>query len=302
MLKHRLPTSTPADRVVIIGAGGFVGKAVADNLRARGTQIVGVAHRDIDLLATDAATQLASMLRKSDTLVMIAAQAPVKNNAMLVDNLRMMAAVCTALDSVRVEHVIYVSSDAVYADADTPLTEASCAQPASLHGVMHLARETMLADACKMPLCILRPTLIYGASDPHNGYGPNRFRRLAQRGEEIVLFGAGEERRDHVYIDDVAEIVARCAVHQSEGVLNIATGSVTAFREIAEKIAAMAPRKPAIRTTQRTGPMPHRGYRAFDAASTARAFPDFHYTPLERGLALSRQQEFMMGEREGGLS
>ncbi len=295
MLEHRLATPALPDRVVIVGAGGFVGKAAAKNLIGRGTQVAGVAHRDLDLLAADAAMQLASMLRKNDTLVMIAARAPVKNNAMLIDNLRMMAAVCTALESAPVAHVIYISSDAVYADADTPLTEASCAQPGSLHGVMHLARETMLAGACKMPLCILRPTLIYGASDPHNGYGPNRFRRLAQRGEEIVLFGAGEERRDHVYIDDVAEIVARCVVHQSEGVLNIATGTVTSFRDVAKNIAAMAPKNPAIRNTPRTTPMPHRGYRAFDAASTARAFPDFHFTPLERGLALSQQQEFHDG-------
>jgi hypothetical protein len=27
--------------------------------------------------------------------------------------------------------------------------------------------------------------------DPHNGYGPNRFRRLAAAGQEIVLFGEG---------------------------------------------------------------------------------------------------------------
>ena len=291
-----LPITHFPSRVVIVGAGGFVGKAAANRLLARGVQVVErVARQDIDLLSSEAASQLTSTLRPRDTLVMIAAQAPVKNNAMLIDNLRMMAAVCTALSSVPVEHAIYVSSDAVYADADTPLTETSCAQPASLHGVMHLARETMLADACKMPLCILRPTLIYGASDPHNGYGPNRFRRLAQRGEEIVLFGEGEERRDHVYIDDVAEIVARCVVHQSEGVLNIATGTVTSFRDVAGRTAAMAPIKPAIRNTPRTGPMPHRGYRAFDAASTTRAFPDFQYTPLERGLALSQQQEFHDG-------
>jgi nucleoside-diphosphate-sugar epimerase len=37
--------------------------------------------------------------------------------------------------------------------------------------------------------------------DPHNGYGPNRFRRLAAGGEEIVLFGEGEERRDHVQVE-----------------------------------------------------------------------------------------------------
>jgi UDP-glucose 4-epimerase len=295
MLKHHFPSPIPPGRVVIVGAGGFVGKAAANRLLAHGVQVVGVSHRDIDLLSGDAAKQLASMLRRSDTLVMIAAQAPTKNNVMLIDNLRMMAAVCTALGSVPVEHVIYVSSDAVYADADTPLSEASCAHPASLHGVMHLAREIMLADAFKGSLCILRPTLIYGASDPHNGYGPNRFRRLAQLGEEIVLFGAGEERRDHVYIDDVAEIVARCVVHKSEGVLNTATGVVTSFREIAEKVVAMAPKTPSVRNTPRTGPMPHHGYRPFDASSTSRAFPDFRYTPLELGLALSQNHEFHDG-------
>ena len=295
MLKHRFPSPNTQGRVLVIGAGGFVGKAATNKLLARGMQVVGFTRQDVDLLSGTAAEHLGSILRKSDTLVMIAAQAPVKNNAMLIDNLRMMAAVCTALGAVPVQHVIYVSSDAIYADSDSPLTEASCAQPGSLHGVMHLARETMLADCYKGSLCILRPTLIYGAADPHNGYGPNRFRRLANRGEAIVLFGEGEERRDHVYVDDVAEIITRCATHRSEGALNIATGSVASFREIAEAIAAIVPDAPAIKGLPRVGPMPHRGYRAFDATSTTRAFADFAYTPLERGLTLSQNQEFHDG-------
>ncbi len=292
MLQHLSPSPVLPNRVVIVGAAGFVGKAVASRLIAQGVQVLGITRSDVDLLAADAANQLATLLRKTDTLVMISAKAPVKNNAMLVDNLRMMAVVCDVLDKVPAAHVIYVSSDAVYADADEPLNEASCAQPASLHGVMQLAREVMLANTCSAPLCIVRPTLIYGASDPHNGYGPNRFRRLAQRGEDIVLFGEGEERRDHVYIDDVAEIIARCALHKSEGILNIATGTVTSFREIAKQVAASVNKATAIRTLPRTGPMPHRGYRAFDPAATTRAFPDFSYTSLELGLALSQQQEF----------
>ena len=60
-----------------------------------------------------------------------------------------------------------------------------------------------LASEVKAPLAILRPTLIYGEKDPHNGYGPNQFRRKANKGEAITLFGEGEERRDHVAIDDV---------------------------------------------------------------------------------------------------
>lgn len=295
MLTHHFESPVDPGRVAVIGAGGFVGKAVAERLLARGIFVVGVARKDVDLLSGEASARLASMLHQCDTIVMIAAQAPVKDSGMLIDNLRMMAAVCDALGSAPAKHALYVSSDAVYADADVPLSESSCAQPGSLHGVMHLARELMLADACKAPLCILRPTLIYGANDPHNGYGPNRFRRLAQRGEEIVLFGEGEERRDHVFIDDVAELIVRCVGHRSEGILNIATGRVTSFREIAEKIAAMTPQPPAVKGTSRSGPMPHRGYRAFDASSTFRAFPDFRYTPLEIGLELSRNQEFNNG-------
>src|SRR5256885_1405531 len=79
--------------------------------------------------------------------------------------------------------------------------------------------------AVKAPLAILRPTLLYGAEDPHNGYGPNRFRRLANAGADITLFGEGEERRDHVLIDDLAEIVLRVLKRRSTGTLNIATGT-----------------------------------------------------------------------------
>jgi nucleoside-diphosphate-sugar epimerase len=150
---------------------------------------------------------------------------------------------------------------------------------------MHLAREVMLKSVVKAPLALLRPSLLYGAADPHNGYGPNRFRRLAAAGEEIVLFGEGEERRDHVLIDDVAELICRTLVHRSAGTLNIATGEVHSFRAIAEKIVAMAKSPVALRGTPRQGPMPHNGYRPFDPAATFKAFPDFRYTPLMDGLA-----------------
>ena len=127
---------------------------------------------------------------------------------MMLENISMVAPVCEALAKQSVAHVVYVSSDAVYADGPLPLTEASPAAPTSLHGAMHLAREQMLlAAGGTTPLAILRPTLVYGAGDPHNGYGPNKFRRQANRGEAIVLFGEGEERRDHVDVDDIAEIV-----------------------------------------------------------------------------------------------
>src|SRR5262249_11009941 len=100
--------------------------------------------------------------------------------------------------------------------------------------------------------------------------------------------GEGEERRDHVLVDDVAEIVCRVIEHRSRGTLNIATGEVYSFRDIAERIAAMAKPAVTVRGTPRQGEMPHGGYRPFDIAACRRAFPDFRYTSLADGLKEAR--------------
>lgn len=276
MLEHLNPEPRKPGRVVVIGAAGFVGGAVAARLARDGVAVVRVGRKEVDLMSPDAADKLSKIIRQGDAVVAASAKAPCKDSAMLVDNMVMARAMVRALAPAA--HVVNISSDAVYADSAQPLTEASCAEPGSLHGAMHLAREVMFRAEVKAPLAILRPSLLYGAADPHNGYGPNRFRRLAAEGKEIVLFGEGEERRDHVYIGDVAELVARVLYHRSTGVLNIATGEVHSFREIAEKFSAK------VKGSPRSGPMPHNGYRPFDAAGVRRAFPDFRFTPLHEGL------------------
>ena len=217
---------------------------------------------------------------------------------MLVKNMVMAQAMVRALVASPVAHVINISSDAVYADSPEPLTESSCAAPVTLHGAMHLAREVMFRAEVPAPLAILRPSLLYGARDPHNGYGPNRFRRQAQRGEDIVLFGEGEERRDHVFIDDVAEIAAQMLLRRSKGEINVATGEVHSFREIAEKVVRLSGKAVAIRGSPRSGPMPHNGYRPFEITACRNAFPDFRYTPLEHGLARA-QREMQAKDQRG---
>lgn len=272
------------ERVVIMGAG-FVGRASTGALDADGVHVVALSRKEVDLLAADGATALASHLMPATTLIVTSALAPVKNTPMLLDNLRMMQAVIEAVKTRPVAHLIYISSDAVYADSDQPLTEASPAEPGSLHGVMHLAREVMLKnELAAIPQAFVRPTLIFGPGDPHNGYGPNRFMRLAKAGQDITLFGEGEERRDHIFIDDVAEIVRRCVLHRATGIVNAVTGTVTSFMKIAEMAAALGEPPVAVIGTPRVGAMPHNGYRAFDAGLVARSFPGFKMTTLASGL------------------
>jgi UDP-glucose 4-epimerase len=282
VLEHLNPVRRAPSRVLIIGAGGFVGGAIGDQLAADKVPILAFTRKELDLLKPEASTTLQRLLREDDSVVFVSALAPTRNNAMLIDNLRMAEVVCAALAAQPVGHLVYVSSDAVYADDANPVTERSCQQPSSLHGAMHLAREIMLRTTLKLPLAILRPTLIYGAKDPHNGYGPNRFRRLAAKGEAITLFGEGEEKRDHVHVDDVATLVSAVLQHRSTGTLNIATGRSASFREVAEMSAALSSRSVEIRGTPRQNPVTH---RHFDITDCLKAFPEFHYISLRDGLA-----------------
>ena len=291
MLQHNFSTPTVPKRAVILGAGGFVGGATAKKLEASGVSVLALTRHDLDLETPNASDTLVDLLTPQDVLIFVSAKAPVKDVTMLTANMRMLENVCVALEQKPVAHVIYVSSDAVFSDSPEPLTEESRAQPDSLHGVMHLAREVALRNTVKGPLGIIRPTLIYGATDPHNGYGPTRFRRLVADGQDNVLFGEGEERRDHVLVDDVAELIGLMVLHRSEGDLNAATGRVTSFRDIAGMVIANAGSSVCIKGSPRSGAMPHNGYRPFNAEATIAAFPEIHYTLLEDGLKKVQENE-----------
>ncbi len=289
MLRHLNSGPALPERIVVIGAAGFVGGALMQRLAAANAPALGLTRKEVDLQRPDATKQLAAILQPGDAVVAVAARAPCKNIGMMIENMIMVKAMIDALSAAAAAHVVNISSDAVYADGPLPLTETSATAPTSIHGVMHLAREIAFSSTLKSPLATLRPSLLYGAGDPHNGYGPNRFRRLANEGKDIVLFGEGEERRDHVLIDDVAELIFRVLTRRSAGTLNIATGETHSFRDIAERIVATVPRPVAIKSSPRNGPMPHNGYRPFDIAACRAAFPDFSFTPISDGIGSTQR-------------
>jgi len=285
MLTHLLSPPEKPPRAVVLGGAGFVGGAAVRHLAGAGIETLALGRAQVDLVSAGAAEALRRHLRPGDALVFASAHAPCRNAAMLVENVRMAEAVGAAIQGSGISHLVYVSSDAVYRDSPGPLTEASCAEPGSAHGAMHLSREILLRADHPGPMAVLRPTLIYGLEDPHNGYGPNRFRRLASAGADIALFGEGEERCDHVHVEDVALLLRRIVERRSTGVLNAVSGEVASFRELAEFTAEQFSPRVSVSGSPRTGAMPHGGYRPFDASAIARAFPGLRMTPWREGIA-----------------
>jgi len=277
MLNHHHTNEVYPERVVVLGASGFIGSEIVAKLYEKNILVLPLSKKDINLLDSGASNLLLDLLNPSDVLIFVSALAPCKDLIMLQDNLKMVSAVCSALQKCPLEHLIYISSDAVYKDSSAPIIEASCAEPSSLHGVMHLAREIALKQYYSGPLTVIRPTLVYGSNDPHNGYGPNRFRRMASSGQSITLFGNGEECRDHVYVGDVADLICRVVLMRSTGIINAVSGGVVSFRELAEFVASEFNPIVSVSGGIRVGEMPHGGYRAFDNSAVNEAFPDFKF-------------------------
>jgi len=273
--------------VVVIGARGFIGKAVHSRLKAESVTVLALTSDDVDLMAPAAADRLAAAFRPTDAVVMLAALTPDKGRdaSTLVKNLVMMQHVCAALEKSGCAHLVYFSSDAVYPPELSRVSEETPASPRDLYGVMHYAREIMARSLAGMPVLVLRPTLVYGAGDPHRAYGPTEFWRSAREEGKIELRGTsddmGVEMRDRIHVADVAALTVLCLLHRTAGTLNLATGTSRSFREVADLVASQFAGKIAVVPTPRKIPITHRYY---DVINLIEAFPDFRFTSLDEGI------------------
>ena len=281
---HQSPAAQKPERVALLGARGFIGAAIRRQLDAQRIPILAMTSADLNLAETSAADKLAAVLKATDAVVMLAALTPDKGRdiATLMKNLAMMQNTCAAIAKTGCAHMVYFSSDAVYDGAVSRVSEDTPTSPQDLYGAMHQTREIMARSLAGVPVLVLRPTLIYGLDDTHNSYGPNRFRRAAQKDGKITLFGDGEETRDHIHVDDVAALTLRCLLHRSTGTLNAVTGISHSFHEVAQVVARQFKGAVEIVRKPRANPITHRHY---DVADTIKAFPDIRFTPLEDGVA-----------------
>jgi len=229
-------------KILITGAAGFIGNALALRLLERGDEVIGIDalddYYDVSLKIsrldrvrdfsgfTDVRVRIEDRRAVSDVfkryepqrVVNLAAQAGVRysleNPAAYIDsNLVGFGNILEGCRQVRAEHLVYASSSSVYgSNTRMPFSvHDNVNHPVSLYAATKKANELMAhtySHLYGIPSTGLRFFTVYGPWGRPD-MAPIRFTRKILAGEPIPVFNYGKHRRDFTYIDDIVEGVVR---------------------------------------------------------------------------------------------
>jgi UDP-glucose 4-epimerase len=146
-----------------------------------------------------------------------------------------------------VAHVIFASTGgAIYGDTETiPTPEEYPAWPVSPYGIAKLTVEHYLhfyRHQYGLASTALRYANVYGPrQDPHGEAGVVAiFVERLLAGEEVTIYGDGEQTRDYVYVGDVAAASLRALETRASGAFNIGTGIETSVNALYAVLAQIA--------------------------------------------------------------
>jgi UDP-glucose 4-epimerase len=146
--------------------------------------------------------------------------------------------------------LLFASSRFVYGRIEyNPVDENHPFNCLSIYGIHKLAGEKYYRfyhEAYGLPAVSVRIANPYGPRQQmkHSKYGiVNWFVRLALEGQPLTVFGDGQQRRDYIFNEDVAEgCLALMLSLGTEGqVYNLGTGTAVPFIEMARLVAEAVP-------------------------------------------------------------
>ncbi len=229
-------------KVLITGAAGFIGSALALRLLERGDIVIGIdnhndyydpalkearlsrhahhqnyTHLRIDL-ADREAIKACFETHKPQRVVNLAAQAGVRYSienplAYIDSNILGFAHILEGCRHNRIEHLVYASSSSVYgANTTMPFSvHHNVDHPLSLYAASKKSNELMAhtySYLYNLPTTGLRFFTVYGPWGRPD-MALFKFTKAILAGEKIPVFNYGKHRRDFTYIDDIVEGVIR---------------------------------------------------------------------------------------------
>ncbi len=251
--------------ILVTGSEGFIGKHVVKKLRALGHDVTGVDNLEPRVHGKNPVWETSdnfckvsydnipySVLREVDIVIHLAAQVGVADsmtNPMRYVEHNTMATARFLEDLARpgrLHKLVVASSMSVYGDPLTaqPIRENHGESPASVYGLTKYDQEMLCKFWGKqhdISTVALRFFNVYGPGqalhNPYTGVIAN-FANWLLAGERPIVYEDGQQTRDFIYVDDVADAVVIAALMSTyHDTYNICTSEPTTVEGMAIALA-----------------------------------------------------------------
>lgn len=224
--------------VLVTGGRGFIGRHVADLLRARGTPCVVIerAWQEIDEVAAsvgdvsiERCIHLGWYANPPDYLTAVA------------PNLRSLASAIQLVEWLierGCQHLVVSGTSAEYAPSTDPIDETSpLASEQTVYAASKASLRVLLRSSWTQEQTGIAWARIFGVTGP--GEHPLRLLPSVARAvatSEPMDMSAGEQIRDYLDVRDVASALVRLSDVRAQGDFNVSSGKGIAVRELIERV------------------------------------------------------------------
>ncbi len=234
-------------RVLILGASGFIGKALSSTFNEYGALVTGTTTDDFDALSQHTSEYLSELVTNKDVIINLIGLKNSHASMSTQESRKINVEFCkTLLDTIGIYNpkakVIFPSSQTIYGDIPNyeRFTEEHVCNPVRIYAQEKKEAEDIHLNFVKKhpnQVVIFRLTNIYGPDKKNTQSIPTLFTLKAMANENITIYGDGKDMRDYIYVDDVARIFMYASITKlNHTIYNLCSGQLSSLNNIAENI------------------------------------------------------------------
>ncbi|WP_107947261.1 NAD-dependent epimerase/dehydratase family protein [Lysinibacillus parviboronicapiens] len=242
--------------VLVTGGYGFIGSAVArrffeegakiyiiDNLSTGHLRNIDFEHKSYLLNVEDEVCEHFFKEVAFDVVIHCAAQTSVQNSMHepvkdILTNIVGLSQMLFLSSKYKVKHFVFASSAAVYGDSHyPPLDENDISEPVSMYGLNKSIGETYCEKWQRdyhLPTLIYRFANVFGPSQSMQGEAaviPSMLKSIIE-GKPFTIYGEGEQSRDFIYVDDIADAIYAGVEVGLKGTYNVSTNEAWSIHQV----------------------------------------------------------------------
>ncbi|MDD4295281.1 MAG: ADP-glyceromanno-heptose 6-epimerase [Candidatus Omnitrophica bacterium] len=243
-------------RVLVTGGAGFVGSNVVKLLESKGAKTIIIddfSHASFknlegvksEVICADILDD--SVLKKLPPVDAVVHEAAI-TDTVLDDNTKMMTINYNGFQKYleyclsKNIRLVYASSAGTYGDGQSPMKEDQKPRPLNTYAYSKYLCDVAFSKVYQKAgagIVGLRYFNVFGPGEAHKGKSSSMIYQLylqMREGKNPRVFKFGEQKRDHVYVKDVARITAAAIELKESVIMNVGTGTARSFNDIIDAL------------------------------------------------------------------